>query len=234
MATMNPNEQHPTNTSNTTNTGSATSIESKRAQRSERTVDPAQMWRSICWVTERLALSGDLETHSPERGRAQLQSWLDAGITDIIDVRGEHSDARFVAQNAPHVKYHWFGTHDAGYEQPDDWFAHGVAAAQSVLADPNRKVMVHCHMGVNRGPSMGFAILLSQGMNSLEVLRAIRAARPIAGILYAEDAVDWWHRTLGTPETLAYSERRAVRAWLKRNPVDVSWVISRIRRAEAS
>lgn len=228
MTAITPNEKSPTNT-NTQNTGNTR----KSNHVSRRTVDPAQMWRSICWVTERLALSGDLESYSRQRGQAQLQAWIDAGITDIIDVRGEHSDERFVAQYAPHVRYHWFGTHDAGYEQPDAWFANGVAAAQSVLADPNRKVMVHCHMGVNRGPSMGFAILLSQGMDSLEVLRAIRAARPIAGILYAEDAVEWWHRTIGTPETLAYGERRKVREWLARNPVDVSWVISRIRLAEA-
>ncbi|MEI7992940.1 MAG: hypothetical protein WCH93_11000 [Actinomycetota bacterium] len=106
-------------------------------------LDPAGMWRSICWVTDRLALSGDLNTEWPSRGNAQLQSWVDAGITDIIDVRGECSDQRFVALHAPHVRYHWFGTHDAGYAQPDDWFAAGVAAAADLFADPDRKVMVH-------------------------------------------------------------------------------------------
>lgn len=225
MAEMTPNATHPTNTNSTKKT---------TARRTQRTLDPAQMWRSICWVTEQIALSGDLETQRPAQGLAQLRAWVDAGITDIIDVRGEHSDARFVALHAPHVRYHWFGTHDAGGAQPDRWFDLGVAAAQSALVDPKRKVMVHCHMGVNRGPSMGLAILVSQGVDPLDGLQAIREARPIAGILYAEDAVDWWHRTQGTPETFAYGERRKVRRWLQSNPVDVSWVISRIRLAEAS
>jgi len=95
-------------------------------------------------------------------------------------------------------------------------------------------VLVHCHMGVNRGPSMAFAILLGLGHDPVEALRAIRSARPIAAILYAEDAISWWHRRNGTPETIAYAERRRVREWLRKNEVDVGWIISRIRRAEAS
>jgi hypothetical protein len=197
-------------------------------------LSPTDLWRSINWVTDRIALSGDLETEWPSRGNTQLQAWVDAGITDIIDVRGECNDRRFVALNAPHVRYHWFGTHDSGRAQPDDWFADGVTAAQQLLADPDRKVMIHCHMGVNRGPSMGFAVLLSQGHDPLEALQAIRTARPIAGIIYAEDAVAWWHRTQGTPETLIHRERRRVREWLATNDVDVAWIVSRMRRAQAS
>jgi hypothetical protein len=216
MTTTSPNDNTPDNNT------------------SDNTHDPADLWRSICWVTDRLALSGDLETEWPSRGNAQLQAWVDAGITDIIDVRGECSDERFVALNAPHVRYHWFGTHDAGYQQPDSWFESGVDAATTALADPNRRVMVHCHMGVNRGPSMGFAILLAHRIDPIEALDSIRAARPIAGILYAQDAIDWWHRTQGTPDTIAYRERRAVRDWMESQLVDVSWVISRIRNSRAS
>ena len=226
MTANTPNENLPTNTNFNSNNTKRSATNPKRSG-----LDPAGLWRSICWVTDRLALSGDLETEWPSRGNAQLQSWVDAGITDIIDVRGECNDQRFVALHAPHVRYHWFGTHDAGYAQPDDWFAAGVAAAADLMADPNRKVMVHCHMGVNRGPSMGFAILVSQGYDPIEVLAAIRAARPIAGIIYAEHALEWWHRTQGTPETVAHRERRRVREWLNTNEVDVGWVVSRIRRA---
>jgi len=197
-------------------------------------INPAHMWRTICWVNERMALSGDLDVYSPERGLAQLQQWVDAGITDIIDVREERNDARFVERHAPHLGYHWFGTHDAGFGQPDSWWEAGVLAAEAVLADPNRKVMVHCHMGVNRGPSMGFAILLSQGHDAVEALEAIREARPIAGILYAEDAIDWWHRTQGTPETLAFAEARRVRNWMRTNDVDVAWIVNRIARADTA
>jgi hypothetical protein len=228
MATMNTNAADPNNNDKNTNNTARNTADHKWA------LDPAGLWRSVCWVNERIALSGDLETEWPSRGLAQLEAWVEAGITDIIDVRGECSDQRFVKKFAPHMGYHWFGTHDAGYAQPDEWFAQGVEVARTLLADPSRRMMVHCHMGVNRGPSMGFAILLSQGHDPIEALQAIRTARPIAGILYAEHAVDWWHRTQGTSETVAFHERRRVRNWLANNDVDVSWVISRIRRAEAS
>lgn len=197
-------------------------------------LDPATMWRAICWVTPTIALSGDLDLSRRQRGEQQLDSWIDAGITDIIDVRGERNDAEFVREYAPFVRYHWFGTHDAGYTQSDDWFEAGVLAAQSALADPNRKVLIHCHMGVNRGPSMGFAVMLSQGFDPIEALEAISTARPIAGIIYAGDAIDWWHRTQETPQTIAFRERKQVRDWMRARKIDVSWVISRIARSDAS
>lgn len=196
--------------------------------------DPARWWRRLCWATEQVALTGDLPTDRPAAALAQLGEWVAAGVTDIIDVRGECDDEGFVARHAPHITYHWLGTDDDGGGQPDEWFASGVAAAIEALRHPDRKVVVHCHMGVNRGPSMGLAILVALGHDPIEALENIRASRPIAGIIYGENAVAWWHRTQGTSETLAYAERRRVRRWLHDNPVDIGWVISRIRRAEAS
>jgi len=107
-------------------------------------------------------------------------------------------------------------------------------AATEALRHPDRKVVAHCHMGVNRGPSMGLAILIAHGYDPIEALDKIGVSRPIAGIIYAENAVAWWHRTQGTPETLAYAQRKRVREWLRDESVDASWIISRIRRAEAS
>ncbi len=56
-------------------------------------------------------------------------------------------------------------------------------------------MLVHCHMGINRGPSMAYACLLVLGWDPIEAMTAIRTARPIAAIGYAEDALDWHHRT---------------------------------------
>jgi hypothetical protein len=52
-----------------------------------------------------------------------------------------------------------------------------------------KKVFVHCHMGINRGPSTAFAILLDQGMAPEQAFDLIRAKRPIAAVYYAEDAL---------------------------------------------
>ena len=44
-------------------------------------------------------------------------------------------------------------------------------------------------MGINRGPSLGFAILLHWGWDPNEAITAIRDARPIANVWYAVDAL---------------------------------------------
>jgi len=193
--------------------------------------DPAAWWRILCWVTPTIAVSGDLDTSSPERARTQLADWVAQGVTHIIDLRGEWSDQSLVEREAPGITYIWLGTHDNGSSQSDAWFEAGVAAALAALADPDAKVVVHCHMGVNRGPSMAFAILLALGMDAIEALEAIRLARPIAATLYAGDAIDWWQRQIGSPDTVRHAERRRVRSWLAENDNDVAWIISRIRRA---
>jgi predicted protein tyrosine phosphatase len=99
----------------------------------------------------------------------------------------------------------------------------------ATLADPNRRIVVHCHMGVNRGPSMGFAILLALGWDPIEALDAIRAARPIARVLYADDAISWWLRRNGASAADVSAGISAVQRWHYDNPLDTSWVISRIR-----
>ena len=191
---------------------------------------PQEWWRVPCQVTERILISGDLDTFNPERGVAQLEEWVALGVTDIIDVRDEWSDEGFVADAAPHIHYHYFGTDDGDNGQPDEWFKAGVEAALEALSDPSRKLMVHCHMGVNRGPSMAFAILLATGVSPVEALALIRASRPISGIIYAPDALMWHHRRSGTTEAVAALEHQLVRDWMNANPVDVRWIVSRIHQ----
>jgi 2-keto-3-deoxy-L-rhamnonate aldolase RhmA len=84
-------------------------------------------------------------------------------------------------------------------------------------------------MGVNRGPSALFAIMLATGWESLEALRAIRDVRPIAGIIYAPDAISWWARVeLRHDEDDVAEKVQEVRAWLDRNPLDLGYVIRSI------
>ena len=135
--------------------------------------------------------------------RAQLEGWVEAGVTHILDVRLDQEvgfDVELVAAYAPHVTYLRAGVDDSGRSQDDAWFDAGVDAALEALADPAAKIVVHCHMGVNRGPSMAFAILLAAGWDAVPALEAIRQARPIAAIVYANDAVAWWLRRNGATD----------------------------------
>ena len=101
----------------------------------------------------------------------------------------------------------------------------GVTAALQSLADPDRTVMVHCHMGVNRGPSMAFAAMIATGWDPVEALTAIRAARPVAVVLYAEDAVRWAFR--GDP-TATKTAVAAVHRWFREHVSGAEWIIGRL------
>jgi len=83
---------------------------------------------------------------------------------------------------------------------------------------------------VNRASSISVRLLLAQGYDLFPILDAIRKARPIAAILYAEDAVDHW--LANESVEVRRDARRTVRAWHDDNPVDIGWIISRIRRVE--
>ena len=205
------------------------STQSSSLKRPVRPESPHLMWRQICWVSRSLAVSGDL-SYNREAARIQLSEWEAAGITDVFDMRGEADDTQFIHENSS-ITSHWFGVDDNGGKRDDAWFESVRDMAYEVLNDfsRNRKILVHCHMGVNRGPSALFAIMLATGWESLEALRAIRDVRPIAGIIYAPDAISWWARVeLQHDEDDVAEKVQEVRAWLDRNPLDLGYVIRSI------
>jgi dual specificity phosphatase 3 len=193
--------------------------------------DDAPGWhRRLCPVGDRLVVSGDLPA-GDHRRIAHLGGWVAAGITGIVDCRGEWSDASFVERIAPEVGYVHVGIDDAGDRRPDHWFDDGVAGALDLLDRTDGDVLVHCHMGINRGPSMAFAVLLNLGRDPLEALDAIRSARPIAALIYAEDAVGWWARRRGLPSSRVRALRKDVRRWHRDNGIDPSRAIRQIRHS---
>jgi dual specificity phosphatase 3 len=196
--------------------------------RPRRPESPATIWRQICWVNDQLAVSGDLP-YNRTAAEAQLRMWEAEGITDVFDMRGEADDSAFIHTNSQQITSHWFGVDDNGGKRSDSWFAMFVTKARQILQDPTRKVLVHCHMGVNRGPSALFAVMVATGWNHLDALRQIRNARPIAGLIYAPDAVRWFAlNELGVDELAADDMHNEVVDWLERNDLDIAYVIRSI------
>jgi predicted protein tyrosine phosphatase len=185
------------------------------------------IWRTLCWVNDQVAISGDLSDFDSE-ALVQLNEWIDQGITDIIDLRGEASHERFVAQHAPHIRYHWLGVDDEGDRRSNEWFEAIEAAAQPVLQDPSRKTVIHCHMGVNRGPSAAFTALITHGIDPIQALTQIRSARPVAAILYSFDAVQWYAQRQGNTEQEVADLFQAVYDWHVENPLDLRYCIQKI------
>ncbi|MDF2967839.1 MAG: dual specificity protein phosphatase family protein [Nocardioidaceae bacterium] len=199
----------------------------------DRDTQPRLRVANADFVTPRLLVGGDLD-YRDEKAVAQLAELVSIGVTHIVDARIEASDEDFVAARVPAMAYLHHGVDDAGQRIPAAWFDVGVDFAVSALEDdPDAMVLSHCHMGINRGPSLGFAILLAQGWNPMDALNRIRTVRPIAFVAYAEDALHWHHgRTGGSSRQLAGDLRRLAE-WREANELDIENVIRGIRRQEA-
>jgi hypothetical protein len=126
-----------------------------------------------------LAVGGDLSSIDDALAGQQFAEIVELGITHIVDVRLEWSDLDTFAERAPDIGYLHHGMDDAGQAVPAAWFEQAVSWIEAAYAEnPDAVVLTHCHMGINRGPSLGFAVLLAQGWDPVEAIAAIRAARP--------------------------------------------------------
>jgi hypothetical protein len=179
--------------------------------------DMTHWHRRLCPVTDGIIISGDL-AEDPDHAVQQLGRWQEAGITHVLDTRSEWTDRELVAEHAPAFIYGWFGTDDDGSPQPDWWFDGGLAFAADALREPDAVLLVHCHMGINRGPSMAFRILLEFGWEPIEALEAIRNARPIADIGYAADALNHYHRGHAVAAAQRALDRVRLIAWQRGYP----------------
>ena len=183
---------------------------------------PLAKLANLHFVTPQLAIGGDLSTHDPGLSRLQLTEICELGITHVVDTRLEWSDEQALAESAPQVHYLHHGMDDAGQQVPHAWFEEAVAWVEAAYEqDPEAVVLTHCHMGINRGPSLGFAVLLAQGWDPVEAISAIRAARPQANVWYAADALDWYQARTGVDAETAQQQRDALAAWRDANQLDV-------------
>ncbi|MDT9595024.1 hypothetical protein RDV89_18185 [Nocardioides zeae] len=190
-----------------------------------RTTGPAAA--DVDLVTDFLAVGGDL---APDDLTAWVQATelVESGVSHVLDVRLEADDAALWAERGE-VRYRWDGIDDAGQPVPGAWFDRVAAWALDALATPGARLLTHCHMGVNRGPSAGYAVLLTLGWDPVDALAAIRAARPVAGIAYAEDALEWWLDRTDAGWFARRRHRARVQEWRAEHPLDVERVIRRIR-----
>ncbi len=182
------------------------------------------------YITEQLLVGGDLDPDD-YRALAQIVELQAHGVRHIFDARVEWSDRDFVLRHAREMSYKHIGVDDAGQEIPDAWFDRVVPPILVALTQRNR-ILIHCHMGINRGPSVALAALLADGWDVVDAMTRLRQQRPIAGVAYAEDVLRWHlRRTAASPEQCR-EERRRLAAWRAEHPLDVVRVIRRQRAAE--
>jgi len=131
------------------------------------------------FVTPRLATGGALS------GPPDVDVLAAAGITHVIDCREEFDDGTLLA---PRFHYLYDPTVDDGQTKPPAWFQPGIAFALQALGQPGNRVYAHCAAGVNRGPSMCYAIMRAVGWPAADALATIKSARPQAQVRYSGDA----------------------------------------------
>jgi len=141
---------------------------------------------NLSWITPTLATGGDL-SFNWKIAAAQTREILGYDFDQIIDVRMEFNDMRHWGRLG--VPYLWLPADDRdGYHIPFVLFDAAVEAARG-----KNKVFVYCHMGINRGPSVAYAILLDQGVDAIKAFDMIRRARSVAAVYYAQDALAAHH-----------------------------------------
>lgn len=149
------------------------------------------MKANISRLTDQLWVGGDCSV-VPHEGEAQRDFIVQQGITHILDCRVE-IDSEYEGEwyEAAGLDYSWIGVDDRGGRQPDSWWEEGITEARRAI-ESGGVVLVHCHMGVNRAPSMAFAILVGVlGFEPYPALRLIKASRPEAFAIYADQYLRW-------------------------------------------
>lgn len=130
-------------------------------------------------ITERLYVGSQI------RSAADVDDLKRAGVTHIIDCC-EADDSVDVEGSG--VALLWDATADDGQRKGVTWFSPGIDFALGALGHPGYAVLCHCAAGINRGPSMAYAIMRAQGIRSLDAETILRVNRPQVGIAYKADA----------------------------------------------
>lgn len=114
------------------------------------------------------------------------------GVTHVVDARIEWTDADLWEDaGLPAENYCYAPITDSYSHMPDDaWFSQIENFIGDFLVNrkDGDKVYVHCHMGVNRGPSAAMLALLTADpdLSPWDAFLAIREARSMAGLVYAQ------------------------------------------------
>ena len=146
------------------------------------------------WITSRLAVGS-------EPSRSDIPAMHRAGITDVLDLRGEpraHETSDEALYVGTGIRYHYVPMLDRGGREPVEKYVEGVQVILDALARPGTKILTQCAAGENRSPSMAYAYLRAIGFSPQDAWDAVKSGRPEATRQYvpsAEAAVPYLPRT---------------------------------------
>lgn len=139
------------------------------------------------FVTERIATGGGINSTS------DVDQLVQAGVTHVVDMRAEYDDTLL---KDPRIDVLWLPENDDGTPRPTDHILNGILFGMTALSQKKNKVYYHCAAGVNRGPTMAFALLRAFGIPHQEAIDRIRTARPQVGFFNVQAYVNSVEQTL--------------------------------------
>lgn len=155
------------------------------------------------------------------------------GVTHVLDLRDFRDDRDVWLRNGlEEANYcHAPIVDSRTYDPPERWYRRVERFTERFWRESydGDRLYVHCQMGINRGPSASMLALLTvyDDMGPWEAFMMLRSARPVAGVVYAEQIGlrhlartdpkamnDWLSQLHGywTPEQIA--EARSHRFWV--------------------
>jgi len=146
-------------------------------------------------VNDWLTVGADLDIAAHITGMADAETIAhlrERGVTHVLDARSEWTDADlWIAAGLSSANYAHLPIIDSYNHIPDEAWFQGVedfVADFLVTRSEGDRIYVHCHMGVNRGPSAAMLALLvaDDDLTPWDAFLAIREARSIAGLVYAQ------------------------------------------------
>lgn len=146
-------------------------------------------------VNEWLTIGCDIELAAHTMGgtvKDAIGALADHGVTHVLDCRIESTDEDFwrSAGLSPSSYLRCPIVDNYNHSPAESWFREVETFIRHFLLnrDFGDRIYVHCHMGINRGPSAAMLALLTYdpNMSPWDAFLAIREARSITGLVYAE------------------------------------------------
>jgi protein-tyrosine phosphatase len=124
------------------------------------------------FVNDRLAFGSAITSwQHVEKLRAQ-------GITHVVNLRWSQNNAK--VRQFPHI---WLRFHDDKKPRPIWFYRRALKFYQRALQKPEAKILVMCHHGLCRSPSLTYFFLRAEGARAPKAADLVRKARSYAMVV---------------------------------------------------
>lgn len=141
--------------------------------------------RGSCRVEKFVFVTPWLAVGSALEDAHDVEEVLGRGVTDIVSCRVSFDDRPLLQGRAGYL---WNPAPDDRQPKEARWFLDAIAFVEHARRDPRARVLIHCTGGVDRSPSLAYAVLRAAGWGAADAEARIRAVYPEGRLVYQRDA----------------------------------------------